>query len=255
MLAYGGSWTEGRGGELMRLLADELTKRPVEPSRDRATRESPRPWLVNYRRKESITIDVNALISPEERRRCGLKLHEGDYLTKEEQEQFVQDDWSARVIGRFRLRLAVSEASVARFAVGGELWKHDGRMPGIAEEVMITLALKRPVYIAGKFGGAAADVGTLPGLGQLRTGEVPASLASRLQESSLSALASKLQPPPFSELPITAHDVASFLKAHAYGGPPVAGQWLKRGRKSRTVRIGQPGTGRPPRHHRPDAPV
>src|SRR5437868_221168 len=39
-----------------------------------------------------------------------------------------------------------------------------GRFPGVAEEVMLALAFKKPVYIIGMLQGAAKDVGILLGL-------------------------------------------------------------------------------------------
>jgi len=59
-----------------------------------------------------------------------------------------------------------------------------GRMPGVAEEVILTLAMRKPVYIAGGFGGAAADVGRLLGFGHPRTGEIPFSLRLSLEKET-----------------------------------------------------------------------
>lgn len=94
------------------------------------------------------------------------------------------------------------------------------RFPGIPEEVMLTLAQGKPVYIAGAFGGGAADVGSLLGLAHPRRGDVPPSLQAEPSEAegSLSTIADKLRPGPWTDLPITAAELASFLKAHALGG-------------------------------------
>jgi hypothetical protein len=142
-----------------------------------------------------------------------------DYLTNEERSAFKGDDWSAQVVERFRRRLAVSESSVARFAVAGDTVMHGGRVPGIAEELMLTLALRKPVYVAGGFGGAARDVGSLLGLAHPRTGEVPKSLEAQPEESKLRAIVDKLRPGPWNSLPIIAADIAQFLKEHAIAGP------------------------------------
>ena len=71
---------------------------------------------------------------------------------------------------------------------------------------MLTLAQGKPVYIAGAFDGAAADVGSLLGLAHPRRGEVPPSLQAepREAEERLSTIADKLRPGPWRELPITA---------------------------------------------------
>jgi hypothetical protein len=64
---------------------------------------------------------------------------------------------------RMRLRLLqdVSALVVLGGKDGGEIW---GRFAGIAEEVMIAIALDRPVYVIGGCDGAARAVGRLLGL-------------------------------------------------------------------------------------------
>ena len=86
---------------------------------------------------------------------------------------------------------------------------------------MLTLAQGKPVYISGALGGAAAGLGSLLGLSHPRTGAVPPWLQSDpLQnERSLQTVAAELRPGPWTGLPITAADLASFLKEHAFGGP------------------------------------
>jgi hypothetical protein len=83
---------------------------------------------------------------------------------------------------------------------------------------MLTLALGKPIYVAGGFGGAALDCGSLLGLTEVRTGEVPPSFKPQTDETKLLALKEKLQPGPWISLPITAAEIASFLKEHALGG-------------------------------------
>lgn len=221
-LSYAGSWGEGAGGELMKLLARVVQDLPVEPSRTQARRDKPSPWFVSFLKdntSEAKQSTINDTINPDERARCGLHLVTAEYLTDQERTELAQAPWSLRLVERFRRRLAVSESSVARFAIAGATEKHEGRVPGIAEELMLTLALQKPVYVAGGFGGAAMVVGSLLGLARFRTGEVPEPLKAQPKESELAAIREKLQPGPWTSLPITAAEIASFLKERAIGGP------------------------------------
>lgn len=222
-LSYAGSWAEGAGGQLMRLLAHIVKSLPVEPSRTQERRDKPSPWLVSFLKDnpEPRQPTINgAIMDSGEQARCGLQLVTANYLTDKEVTAFAGDTWSSGVVERFRRRLAVSESSVARFAVAGATENHEGRAPGIAEELMLTLALQKPIYVAGGFGGAAMDVGSLLGLANSRTGEVPKSLQTQPNESKLGAIRDKLQPGPWTSLlPVTASEIALFLKEHAIGGP------------------------------------
>ncbi len=221
-LCYAGGWDEGPRGTLMQLLSDDLKKLPVEPSRSRAKRDKPSAWLRNFLRNKPTPATqaiIDAAISPEERTRYGLAIFAMDYLTAEERAAFADEKWSRRVIQRFRRRLVVSEGSVARFAVAGATRQHGGRVPGIAEELMLTLALGKPIYVAGAFGGAAQDCGSLLGLGPARTGDIPESLYPQPEEPKLAGIADKLRPGPWTSMPLTAGEVASFLKKHSIGGP------------------------------------
>ena len=67
--------------------------------------------------------------------------------------------------------------------------------PGIPEEVMLTLAQGKPVYLAGAFGGGAADVGSLLGLAHPRRGDVPLSLQAEPSEAEGQSLEDCRQAP------------------------------------------------------------
>jgi hypothetical protein len=219
-LSYAGRWASGPRGWLMRFLEDELRDRAPEPRADADRRGKPDPRLESFLDDIKHEHDsVNAAISVAERDRMGLKVTFAPHLTDEERTEL--DPWLRSVLERFRRRLAVTDASVARFVIAGSRSGYNGRFPGVPEEVMLTLAQRKPVYIAGAFGGGAADVGSLLGLAHPRRGEVPPSLQAepRQAEGSLSTIADKLRPGPWTELPIRAAELAPFLKAHALGGP------------------------------------
>jgi hypothetical protein len=132
-----------------------------------------------------------------------------------------EKDWRARVLERFRRRWAVSEDGVARFLIGGDRESGDDRLSGVVEEAVQSLALGRPIYLAGGFGGVTEDLGVLLGVSRIRTGRVPDSLRDRLHNSKrkqLNQIADRLRPPPFTELPVFPTEQVEFLREHAFGG-------------------------------------
>lgn len=56
------------------------------------------------------------------------------------------------------LRKHVTEHTDARVVLGGKRTGYEGRMPGVIEETILSLRARRPIFIAGGFGGAAGDV-------------------------------------------------------------------------------------------------
>lgn len=200
----------------MRQLAHDLKNLPVQPSRTEERRDRPSPWLISFLSPRS---GRPRQWGPREQARYGLQLVRSDYLTRQERTGFGSDTWSPKVVEYFRRRLAASEACVARFAVAGSTRDYESRVPGIAEEIMLTLALQRPIYVAGGCGGAAKICGGLLGLSNPRTEETSRCFQDNAEENSkLVALANKLRPGPWISLPITPANIERFLKKHAIGG-------------------------------------
>jgi len=216
-LSYAGRWAGGDASWLIEFLQKELSKRPPEPSASALRRGNPRPWL------ESILDDtkeerasVNKAIPLDERNHIGLHVRFAPLLTKEERR--LEEGLRQR-LNQFRRRLAISEGSVAMFVVEGFTKWYGGRFPGIPEEVMLSLAQAKPIYVAGAFGGAAAQVGSVLGLTHARRGEVPALLRRGTDEDSRSPIEDKFRPAPWTDLPVTAAELTSFFKSCALGGP------------------------------------
>lgn len=69
--------------------------------------------------------------------------------------------WS---ISLFRMRVRLIQDIDALIVFGGKDGNSWGRFSGIAEEVMLAIAYRKPVYVLGGFGGAAREVGKLLGL-------------------------------------------------------------------------------------------
>lgn len=61
------------------------------------------------------------------------------------------------------LRRHITARTNARVVVGGQLSGHQGAMPGVLEEALLSLHDGRPLYVAAGFGGAAAAIARVLG--------------------------------------------------------------------------------------------
>jgi hypothetical protein len=66
--------------------------------------------------------------------------------------------------GLTAMRLAMASDIEARIALGGQTAKYKGRLPGIAEEALIQMKRKAPLYILGGFGGCSFDLARAMGI-------------------------------------------------------------------------------------------
>ena len=221
-LAYAGRW-DMAGHELAQLLVRELQQRPPELCRTAdAVRDRP-PRFRSYLRGfdyEGAKKQVEKVLPKDRWGELGIELEEPHTLADDEF-ALGKDEWKARVIEIFRRRLATTEASVARFVVGGDLARDGDRPSGIVEETMLSLAFGQPIYVAGGFGGAAQQLGHVLGLSELRTGALPESLnfdPSEENARTLNEIAPRLQPPPLCDLPVLPKQRVAFLRRHALGG-------------------------------------
>lgn len=64
-------------------------------------------------------------------------------------------EWSE---GLTVMRRVMCEDTDARVVLGGAVENYKGRMPGIAEEVLLSLESGQPVFLIGGFGGCARDI-------------------------------------------------------------------------------------------------
>ena len=87
-------------------------------------------------------------ISPDERRT--LPSHEPD-----------ESEWRA---GLTDMRATMRTETSARIVIGGQVEGYKGRMPGIAEEVLLSLEASQPVFLVGGFGGCTRDIAESMGL-------------------------------------------------------------------------------------------
>ncbi|MGG2019685.1 hypothetical protein AB1J88_06590 [Pseudomonas sp. S8] len=70
-------------------------------------------------------------------------------------------NWSS---GLTAMRKAITDDSTARIVLGGKTSQFNGIMPGVAEEVFISLQSHKPVFLLGGFGGCSREILDLMGV-------------------------------------------------------------------------------------------
>lgn len=122
-------------------------------------------------------------------------------------------------ISAFRMRWLLSSRSVAQIFMGGKLEGFSGRIPGILEECVLALALRRPIYLVGALGGMSSVIGEMLGFGNNSALHPPTpNIADDLGEE-IQTQRGQFQPHGFGSLPIDFNESISFVMAHAFGGP------------------------------------
>lgn len=79
----------------------------------------------------------------------------------------TDNEWSA---GLTAMRKTMRDESDARILLGGCVQGYRGNMPGIAEEALLTLESKQPVFLIGGYGGCTCDIAIDLGLQDPSTG-------------------------------------------------------------------------------------
>jgi len=82
----------------------------------------------------------------------------------------TEQEWAD---GLTSMRITMMSSSDARIVVGGRVEGYKGAMPGIAEEVLISLKAGKPVFLVGGFGGCTCDIAETLGLIKPRTTSIP----------------------------------------------------------------------------------
>ena len=67
-------------------------------------------------------------------------------------------------VGLTAMRELMLEQTDARLVLGGRLAGYRGTMPGIAEEALLAMKAKQPVFLVGGFGGCARDIAETLGI-------------------------------------------------------------------------------------------
>ena len=92
--------------------------------------------------------------------------HDGSRLTMEERRALQRHDpdhceWTE---GLTRMREVMRAETDARVVLGGRVEGYKGRMPGIAEEALLSLQSGQAVFLVGGFGGCTRDIAETLGL-------------------------------------------------------------------------------------------
>lgn len=66
----------------------------------------------------------------------------------------------------YKMRCEIVKQTDARIIFGGQLTGFKGRMPGVLEEVLLSLEASRPIYICGTWGGAGKAITDMLTIGQ-----------------------------------------------------------------------------------------
>jgi hypothetical protein len=73
-----------------------------------------------------------------------------------EDPETIDGDSTVRALTGLRIRL--TDLADARVLLGGKRSDYAGRMPGVVEEAILSIQAGKPVFFAGGFGGATADM-------------------------------------------------------------------------------------------------
>jgi len=95
----------------------------------------------------------------EPKQRLKLQTHEPD-----------NDEWSE---GLTAMRTTMRRETQARVVLGGRVEGYKGRMPGIAEETLLSLEAEQPIFLIGGFGGCCRDIAETLGLVEPWAGSRP----------------------------------------------------------------------------------
>ena len=71
------------------------------------------------------------------------------------------NDWRS---GLTSMRALMRAETSGRIAIGGQVENYKGKMPGIAEEALLSLKAKQPLFLVGGFGGCTRDIAETLGL-------------------------------------------------------------------------------------------
>jgi hypothetical protein len=83
----------------------------------------------------------------------------------------TETEWAK---GLTAMRQVMREETHARIVLGGRVDQHKGVMPGIAEEALLSLQARQPLFLMGGFGGCARDIAETLGLAAPWAGSRPA---------------------------------------------------------------------------------
>ena len=162
-LAYGGDLRQRRNGGFTELLF-ELVGRYQRPGQTLTRVVNYLAWPVHIRMTVDDLDAAAAAVAPAAR--LVLVGPDGAPISTEERRALPtrepdDEEWQ---YGLTAMRTAVRDNTSARIVVGGQVENYKGKMPGIAEETLLSLQAGQPVFLVGGFGGCVRDIAETMGL-------------------------------------------------------------------------------------------
>ena len=185
-LAYGGDLRENGFTWTLFELASRYTKPSVFISHSHDDRELADDLVEQLRRVANyfawpvhirMTNDHLDLLAGEVDNVADLKFldMEGDLMTMERRREIPtsEPDEATWAEGLTAMRRTMQDAIDARILLGGRIENYKGRMPGVAEEALVSLQSGQPVFLLGGFGGCTRDIAETLGLADTLAGSRP----------------------------------------------------------------------------------
>lgn len=162
-IAYGGDLRKLRNGGFTEFLF-ELVGRYQRRDQTLTRVVNYLAWPVHVRMQADQLDEVAATVAPAAR--LVLVGPDGAPMSPEERRELASrepsdEEWQ---VGLTAMRMAMLDNTSARVVVGGQVENYKGKMPGIAEEALLSLQAGQPVFLVGGFGGCARDIAEAVGV-------------------------------------------------------------------------------------------
>lgn len=169
-LAYGGDL---RSGGLTELLFELVMRYRRQEDADASVIDY-LAWPVHVRMKAT-DLDARAA-ALQGFARLALIGQDGRWMSMEDRHAVPphepdEHEWGS---GLTAMRKTMRGETNARVVLGGRVEGYRGRMPGIAEETLLSLEAGQPLFLIGAFGGCARDIAETIGLADPWVGSRPA---------------------------------------------------------------------------------
>ena len=167
-LAYGGDLRPGGFTELL----FELLYRYRDGAGGGCNVTNYLAWPVHIRMAAD---DINRTVSGLKNIRLRFIGRDGGDISVRKRQRMTSRQPNKRELseGLTAMRKMMCSETDARVALGGRVRGYSGRMPGVAEEVLLSLESRRPVFLLGGFGGCARDIAETLGLANRWAGSRP----------------------------------------------------------------------------------
>ena len=153
-LAYGGDLRRGGFTEQLFELVSRYDR--SEQSRGRPGVTDYLPWPTCTALSQAEYEDLSMRLGDSAEVKC--LAHDGTVLTGFEFPETPLEDRHEIATALTTMRQTMLRETSARVVLGGKVDRYLGSMPGIAEEALLTLQARRPLYVVGGFGGCARQV-------------------------------------------------------------------------------------------------